>query len=258
MSLKQKLRDLVDPATGPLGAILSPADVFKERAGLPISSPHTARVTAETVDPGAILKACAPERIALPQEYPGMRKRMVGRYIVEEWSPFYAKTESLEISDILAASATVVGYKVAQRPAMVQCDCDGASFTLDEHGHLHHKDCGRPMAWVGKEHAEDFREHVQSLQINASDEYLNGFYHTIKGDAVTMIDGKMVKGGTRITGGRKEYLEKTKSYIQWGPGMLAEREKGFAKEKEDRKQATREHAEMLIKKHLPDRGNLAP
>ena len=253
MSLKEKIRQALDPR-GPLGEILSPSDVFKERAGLPISTPHSARVQATTVAPTQnvrVTRFVAEGAEAAPRS----RERVVGTSFVERWTPVYAKTDSLDPAVALRAAQTRIGWSVTLESRAAFCDCTKATWTKQHDGSVIHEACGRARAPVS---AEDFLQQVQSLSIQASDEYLNGFYPTIPGSDSVMTANGVAKGGTRITKGRTEYNRKTKGMVHWDKGVVKQYLGQEAKAKEDREARTKEHAEMLVKQRLPVRGNLAP
>jgi len=247
------LRRLLDPR-GPVGEIVSPTIAFKSRQGMPVSSPHTQRVDAFTVRPEEIAHACAPVRyVAVGNETPPAgRVRLASRYVEERWSPVYAKTDSEVISEIVAAGQTLVGWKIVQSPRAPYCDCTSATFTKegDEFIHL---TCGR-----GRRHLSDqeYIEQVQSLQIQVSDEWANGFYETIPGDDFVMTSAGPAKGGTRITGGRAEYRRKTKGFIHWDKGFLQQRAKAQDAEQSKWKKGVRPLVEKLAAQILPHRGEL--
>ena len=71
--------------------------------------------------------------------------------------------------------------------------------------------------------AEQYAEVLQTAQIQASDALYNQYYETIPGNDPIEIDGMVVTGGTRITGGRREYREKTKGFVHWDAGYVKER-----------------------------------
>jgi hypothetical protein len=215
--LLEALKRLVDPV-GPLGSVLSPADVYKERAGLSVASPHMQRV--ELNAPGDIQQALAAPRFVSMEEavdVPRDRVRQVSAYVEEHWTPKMAATESTDLAVILVTSQQQVGWTVTQRPA--------ASTRARKY-----------------QSQEEFEQVIQSAQIQASDDIYNGYFETIPGNDPCVIngevlrgqpvykDGKMVhdgivRGGTMIRGGRREYREKTKDMVHWGPGFLEERAK---------------------------------
>lgn len=181
----------------------SPSEIWKERAGLPIAAPHVARVSAPA--PAHLEHTlAAPRFVALADALgvPRDRVRQVSAYVEEFWSPVYERTESTDIATILRASETQVGWQITQRPAAST----------------------RARTWQS---AEQFVEVAQSAQIQATDEFYNGHYPTIvgndpvivEGEVLRAADGAVVRGGTMIRGGRKEYGEKTKSYVHWDEGV---------------------------------------
>ena len=74
---------------------------------------------------------------------------------------------------------------------------------------------------------------MQSTQIQASDEWANGYYETIPGNDPVILNGEIlrgeatydengkmthdgiVRGGTMITGGRRQYRAATKGMVTW-------------------------------------------
>src|SRR5271165_1567473 len=101
MRLLEILRRFVDPA-GPAGEVISPADVYKTRLGLPIESPHRQRVVLQA--PGHLEQTLAPVRfVALSEatDVPRSRVRQVSAFVEEYWSPVYEKTASTDMATIL-------------------------------------------------------------------------------------------------------------------------------------------------------------
>jgi hypothetical protein len=209
MGLLQKLRDLVDPA-GPLGEVLSPADVYKERAGLPVTSPHTARVLARA--PAHLEATLAPPRfvaLADATDVPADRVRALTADVEEHWNPVYAKTTSTDMVEILRASQTLVGWTVVQRQ------------TADSR-----------LRARKYQSMEEFAEIAQRAQIQASDEFYNGIMETVPGNDPLIVDGEVLRAsdgtiirGTMITKGRKEYNTRTKGMAHWDVGFVKERMK---------------------------------
>lgn len=195
MRLLDALKKLVDPA-GPLGAVVSPADVYKERAGLPVSSPHRVRVALEA-PPAAAHALAAPRFVAAAEatDVPRDRVRQVSAFVEEVWRPEYAKTRSTDMAEILRASQTLVGWQVTQRVSA------SSRHRLT---------------------AEQFAEVLQSAQIQASDSFYAGYYETIPGNDAIEIDGKMLTGGTRVTS-RTQYNAVTKGMVHWDRGFLEQR-----------------------------------
>ena len=195
--LLDALKKLADPL-GPIGAVVSPSDVYKERAGLPIAVPHTERARMQA--PGHIERVLAPARYVPASEaidVPRDRVRQVSAFIEECWAPVYQRTDSTDLLTILRASETLVGWNVTQRQSA----------------------SSRARRKIA---AEQFAEQVTSLQIQASDEFYNGLLPTVPGDDPVLIDGKLLRG-TVITKGRAEYEERTKGYCHWGAGFVKER-----------------------------------
>ena len=227
------LGDLIHPA-GPLGEVLSPSDVFKTRLGLPTQSPHVARAKMEA--PADVERALAPARfIAVGDavDVPRDRVRRVSAFIEERWTPVYAKTDSTDLIEIIRASQKQTGWMVAQ-----------------------HESAESRIARRDRQNAEEFEQVLLTAQIQASDDIYNGYFETIPGNDPCVIDGEIlrgqptyernadgsrgkmihdgiVRGGTMIRGGRREYREKTKGMVHWDAGFLAERAKA-QKEMESR------------------------
>jgi hypothetical protein len=192
------LKKVLDPR-GPLGNVVSPSEVFKERAGLPITAPHTERVRLAA--PAHVEQALAPSRFISASEavdVPRDRVRQVSAFVEERWTPIYATTDSTDIATIILTAQTQIGWQVTQRQSQ--------SSRVKQ-----------PLS------AEEFVEVLQSAQIQASDEFLNDYYETIPGNDIIEIDGKKLTGGTRITGGRREYEAKTKNMVHWDKGFVKQR-----------------------------------
>ena len=227
------LGDLIHPA-GPLGEVLSPSDVFKTRLGLPTQSPHVTRAKMEA--PAHVEHVLAvPRFVAVGDvhDVPANRVREIGPYIEEVWSPVYRRTESIDHVEILLASREQVGWTVTQRESQAS-----------------------RSARRSRINAEEFEQVLLTAQIQASDDIYNGYFETIPGNDPCVIDGEIlrgqptyernadgsrgkmihdgiVRGGTMIRGGRREYREKTKGMVHWDAGFLAERAKA-QKEMESR------------------------
>jgi hypothetical protein len=242
----ERLKAFLDPR-GPLGAVLSPADVYKERAGLPVSSPHVARdIDFKPVDAAAL----APVRFVSVYEAkpPASRVRQVSRYIEEHWSPVYATTDSKNFQQILKASQTLVGWRIEQKARSPHCDCGQATLEQGPDGKLVHKACGRAKAPVSD---DDIVEHIQSLSFAPADDFYNTFYPTIPGNDAIMTEKGPAKGGTQMTGGRREYREKTKGWVQWDAGVVRERDKAYAAEQKAWIDGVRPRVEKDSKQLLP-------
>lgn len=244
MGLLGWLAKLVDPR-GPIGEVASPSDVWKSRAGLPVSSPHSIRVELETT--AEVERALAPTRFVASTEAnpPPNRVRVLSAFVEEVWQPRYQVTTSTDPFEIVRASETLIGWKVTQRVRNAYCDCTKARFSRTADGAYVHKDCGRARKHLTH---EQFVEVIQHQQVQASDEFYNGYYETIPGTDPLMIDGEIVKGtpvydkdgkclhdgtitgGTLIRGGRADYNAKTKGMVHWDLGVVREREKALAAE----------------------------
>jgi hypothetical protein len=242
----QALRKLIDPV-GPLGGILSPSEVYKERLGLPIAAPHTQRV-AHTHAPDAAEYAAraVPARIEPADAVPpkGLL-RQVSQYMEERWDPIYAPPASFKIEDMIRAANTRVGWRVTQQVRAQYCSCDKAKFTLVD-GKLTHERCGReaiPKAATD----EEVVEAVQSLAITAADDSYNVFMPTVPGNDAIMTPYGLAKGGTQIRNGRREYREKTAGYAHWDSGTMKERERAQHQAKVAMQQKLEQHVETVIK-----------
>lgn len=248
--LKKLLSKLVDPR-GPLGAVASPDITFKERAGLPIAAPISARASAATVNVEAVKNALAPPRVVGPEQVPpANRVQQVSRYVDERWAPIYAKaTNPDDLAEVarLAQNPVRIGWRITQHVRMAQCDCDGARFSLDADGHLHHPECERPAPFVGREHADDFAEHVLSLQVQAmSDDAYNGIYATLGGK-------NAADPASQITKGRAEYRERTKDMIVWDAGTAKHAERVQAEQAAKKEARWQLAIEQYNKRQLPSR-----
>lgn len=224
MRLVEKIRKALDPR-GPIGDLVSPSIVFKERQGVPITSPHTTRVIQHAPKEHVERSIAAPRFVALADanDVPSDRVRQVSAYVEEHWSPVYASTESADLLEIILASQRQVGWTVTQR--------ESEQSRLARRAH---------------QNAEEFVEVLQSTQIQASDEFYNGIMETVPGNDPIILDGEILRGeatyewdadgnrgkmihdgivrGTMITKGRSEYNARTKGMIHWDKGFLKERE----------------------------------
>ncbi len=210
--LLDKVRKLLDPL-GPVGNWLSPSSVYKERAGLPIDAPTAIRAKAPTTT-FDVQRALQPERV-LPAdaEVPKDRVRIVSAFIEEHFAPIYAAIDSTDLAVIFSTAPEIVGWRVTQH---VRKDARAKA----------------PMS------AEQFYEHLQSLQIQASDAFYNQYLETVPGNDPVVIDGQVlrakdgtvIRGGTQIRHGRKEYAQKTKGFVHWDKGFHAKREEALAEQ----------------------------
>lgn len=226
------LRGLFDP-TGPLGAILSPSDVYKERAGLPIQSAHSQRVQLETS--AVVEKALAPVRFVTASEAhpPKNRVRTLSAFIEERWMPVYATSDSTNFAEILKASQTLVAWKVEQRVRSAYCDCTTARFSKEGEEFIHAA-CGRARKALT---AEQFVEVAQHAQLQPNDAFYIQYAETIPGNDPVVIDGEVlrardgtvIRGGTMIQG-RKHYNQVTKDFVHWDKGFAEQRERALAEE----------------------------
>jgi hypothetical protein len=202
VGLRDALRKVLDPR-GPAADVLTTDSAWKERVGLPISAPHRQRVElAAPAHAEAALAVASPRFVAASEtpDVPRDRVRQVSAFIEECWSPVYATTRSTDMAEILRASETLVGWNVRQRLA---------------------------ASARAKMTAEQFAEVIATAQIQATDDFLVGYYETIVGNDSIVIDGKKVTGGTYIRS-RNHYREATKNYVHWDKGVLEERRKAEA------------------------------
>jgi hypothetical protein len=156
--------------------------------------------------PADVERALAPSRFVPLSEavdVPKDRVRQVSAFVEEVWAPVYATTTSTDLATILVVSQQQTGWTVTQRQSA----------------------SSRQRARLS---AEQFIEQLQSTQIQASDDWANGYYETIPGNDPIWIDGKRLTGGTRITGGRREYAEKTKGMVLWDRGFIEQRNAAMA------------------------------
>lgn len=229
------LRKLLDPR-GPVGEVASPSAVYKERLGLPISSPHTIR--AALTAPGDVARALAPARFVPAAEArpPKDRVQQISAFIEEVWSPVYdTAAGSTDLGAILLAAKTLLGWRVEQRARAAYCDCTSAHFERRADGTFTDRACGRARA---PRSFEDFQQVLQSMQFAPADDLYNVYLETVPGDDPVIVDGALVytadgqvlRGGTQIQHGRREYREKTKNYAVWDKGFLAKRHAGLAEE----------------------------
>ncbi len=241
MKIVDKLKAVLDPR-GPLGEVLSPSDVFKSRAGLPVEAPHTVRDANFVPATTFVLAPAKFVAAADMAEVPYSRMRLVSRYVEEHYAPVYDTPRWSGMAEAIRAQTTVVGWNVTQRVRSPHCDCLQATLEM-EHGKLVHRACGRARAHKTD---EEFVEHIQRLQFTPADDMYNTYYPTIPGnDPVIMEDGKVLKGesvykdgkcvhdgtirgGTQMKHGRREWKEKTKNMVLWDKGVIKEREKAYA------------------------------
>lgn len=242
--LKSALRKIVDPI-GPIGSIVSPSVVYKERLGFGVSASHAQRIQLETN--AQVERALAPVRFVAEHEAtpPKDRVRQVSAFVNEVWEPVYQKSASTDLNEIFAASQTRVGWRVRQEVRSAWCDCTKAVFEREADGEFVHRSCGRARKHLT---APEFAEVLQSAQIQATDEAYYTYAETIPGnDPVVMPDGNylrgtptfdadgrmthdgIIRGGTQIKG-RKHYRQVTKNVAHWDQGFLEKRAAGLAEE----------------------------
>jgi hypothetical protein len=224
VKIVEALKKALDPR-GTIGEIVSPDIIWKSRLGLPTESPHTVRAALTAPKEQVERSLAAPRFVALEHasDVPRDRTRQVSAYVEEHWAPVYASTESTDLAEILLNSQRQVGWTVTQRESQQS-----------------------RLARRAQQNAEDFIEICATAQIQASDEWANGYYETIAGNDPCVVDGEIlrgeatyewnadgsrgkmihdgvVRGGTMITGGRREYRAKTKGYVHWTKDDLPER-----------------------------------
>lgn len=210
MRLVGLFHKLLDPL-GPVGEIVSPSEVYKTRQGLPT---HVARAN---IPPPPHLEhtLAAPRFVSMAEasDVPRDRTRQVSAYVSEHWAPVYEKTDSLDWATIVLASQKQIGWTVTQRESQQS-----------------------RTARRAQQNAEQFVEICASAQIQANDDWANGYFETIPGNDPVVLDGQIlrgeatydengkmthdgiVRGGTMITKGRREYNAKTKGFVTWDKG----------------------------------------
>ena len=168
------------------------------------------------------------------------------------------------MAEAVRANTTVVGWRVTQRVRSPHCDCLKSTLEL-ENGKLVHKACGRARRHVSD---EELAEHILSLSIAPSDDFYNCDYPTIPGKDPMTVDGKLLRGepvyrdgkmihdgiirkGTVIRHGRREWREKTKGWCIWDKGVVKEREKAYAAEQRKWIKGVRPLVEKVNKERLP-------
>jgi len=203
MGLWSALNKLLDPR-GPASDVLSTDSFWKERTGLPIAAPHSAR--ANLPAPAHLEATLAAPRFVSMSEatsVPKDRVRQVSAFVEEHWQPVMQKTDSTDIATILLTSQQQIGWKVTQRQSQASRHVQSA---------------------------EQFQEVLQSANIQASDEFYAGYYETIPGNDPVILDGEIlraqdgtiIRGGTQVNG-RTDYRSKTKNMVLWDKGYVRER-----------------------------------
>jgi hypothetical protein len=225
MKIVEALKKALDPR-GPIGDLVSPSIVFKERQGVPVTSPHTTRVILHAPKEAIEHGLAAPQFVSLEDgigRVPGDRVRMVSAYVEEVWGPVYRRTESADLVEILLASQDQIGWQVTQR--------ESEQSRLARRAH---------------QNAEEFVEVLQSAQFQTNDDWANQYFETIPGNDPVILNGEIlrgeatyddqgrmthdgiVRGGTMITKGRREYAEKTKNFVTWDKGAWQKHEEAQA------------------------------
>lgn len=234
---------LVDPS-GPIGEWLSPAPVYKSRLGLPISNAHSVRAAMQA--PSDIDRVVGATRFVSAQEagsVPRNRVRQVSAFVEEVYAPVYARTDSTDLAEILRSSQQLVGWNVTTQ---------------------------QTSASRARRSVEEVVEIMQTVQIQASDEFYNGLLQTVPGDDPVIIDGKVLRGtptydaqgrmthdgivrGTMITKGRTEYNKRTEGFVHWDKGFAKERERAIAEEASRPIRNVKRNLERLAGEVLPMR-----
>lgn len=211
-------------------AIVTGVERLLRDPGMNAPAIRTGQVIIEQMTPlnrVAMLQRALESKLA-PEHYvnhgpdvavPAGRVRQVAPWIVEEWE---AVPAALDDAGMYEAAMTGVvptaGWRVRQRVTLKQ-------------------------TWVDMNPAER-AEVLQSINGQVDEDAIyNGYYPTIKGNDVAHHDptqqgmrafqgGAVIKGnpsadgihdgtirgGTEIRGGRREYRERTKNYVTYGPG----------------------------------------
>ena len=224
--------------------------MFKERQGVPITSPHTTRVILHAPKEHVERSIAAPRFVGIEESAPPNRVRQVSAYVEEHWSPVFRGTESRDLVEILLASQDQIGWQVTQR--------ESEQSRLARRAH---------------QNAEEFVEVLQSTQIQASDEFYVGYYETIPGNDPVILDGEIlrgeatyetnpdgsqgrmthdgiVRGGTMFYG-RKHYNSATKGFVQWDKGAMEAREMAQAEMASRPKRNVRQAMEAIAGEALP-------
>ena len=243
MRLLDVLKKAINPV-GPIGEILSPSDVFKTRLGLPTQSPHVARAHLEQNAYADKVIAAQPARFVSVHEavdVPATRERQISAYVTEHWAPVYAKTDSTDLATILISSQKLLGWNVTQRESQQSRQAKKAAFN-----------------------AANFQEIAVRAQIQASDQFYAGYYETVPGNDVAVIDGEILRSrdGTPIRGGtqintRKEYEAKTKGMVHWDKGFIEQRNAALAEIDSRPVRNVRENLERVQGESLPMRRLIA-
>lgn len=211
------LKRFLDPWHGPLGSILSPSIVFKDRQNIALSVPKAiyAQAPQTTLD---LEKVTFGEKtMSADAEVPTSRVRAVSAFVEERYRPIYDSTKSTDLFEILKASQTLIGWKVT----------------------LHARKEAKAKAPMT---AEEFVEHVQSLHIpRLADEAYNVYLDSFAGNDPCIVDGEIlrgeatydehgkmthdgvIRGGTQIRHGRREYNRVTKDAVTWDKGYIKQR-----------------------------------
>jgi hypothetical protein len=264
MKLLSALREAIDPH-GPLGEILSPSDVFKQRGALKTGAAIVMRAQQGVVEQhrhGVEATLAAPRFVTFgTEDAPKNRIRVLSPSVEEHWE---AVPEKIPFGDPIPMTVPIAGFRVTQHVREQHCTCDGAKFEQRSDGLIHVR-CGRPA----KSRVQgEIAEHIMALQIAPEEDALYcGYYPGIKGndplhhdptktgmaawqggdivrakyepargDGVWRAtnDGTPIRGGTEIRGGRREYREKTKGYYHWDSGTQAHLDRIDAGKKAER------------------------
>jgi hypothetical protein len=242
VNLLERLGRALDPR-GPIGAILSPADVYKESGPIPTGKAYVAVAKpGVSEDMRARVEATlAPERFVSVDDVGGRVARTVvlNRFVEEHWEPVYAPVQGETFEEVMAGalSRTPAGWRVTQHARSATCDCSKPRLELHR-GELRHVACGRPSAV--KADVNNIAEHVASLGIQARDDFYNGVYPTLGGKNANDRQANII-------GGRTEYKARTKGMIEWGSTRNDIEETSRALRKIDaERQAKKKNAVNLI------------
>ena len=251
MRIVEKLRKALDPR-GPIGDLVSPSIVFKERQGVPVTSPHTTRVIQHAPKEQVERSIAAPRFVAIADanDVPSNRVRQLSAYVEEHWSPVYRSVDSADLVAILLASQDQIGWQVTQR--------ESEQSRLARRAH---------------QNAEEFVAVLQSAEFQVSDEFYNGILETVAGNDPIILDGEILRGeatyetnedgsrgkmihdgivrGTMIRGGRREYNERTKGYVHWDKGAWQKHVAAQAEMASRPKQNVRRAMEAIAGEALP-------
>jgi hypothetical protein len=235
MKIPSWLRKLASPE-GPIGEWLSPSDVYKTRAGLPITASRNQRAEMPQLPAAQVERACAPERYYAKGEIdvPFSRERVVSPYIIERYKPVMAGME-------------ITGWRVVQEPRSQFCDCTTARFAK-EGGEMVHAACGRRREPLSD---AEFMEKALTIQKAPDDAIYDQYAITIKGNDTAIVDGMKVTGGTQVRS-RRHHRDVTRGMVFWDKGTPKCVEKALADENSKRKADTARAIERKTHRLISD------